>query len=232
MLDSWTSSKDAPHVIKYLKVGETYTLHEEFAPHGYLVANDVTFTVKDTGEVQKVEMKDKVPVGELIINKKGEFLDSITLADKVKGVVEHIFNYVTGKLTDVTFEVYAEEDIKAADGVSDDYYKKDELIATIKTDETGIAKLENLPSALSGGQQQRVAIARALAAKPAILLADEPTGNLDSKTSQDVLGLLKVTSKRFHQTIVMITHNEEIAQMADRILQIEDGKIVSDSGLV
>ena len=85
---------------------------------------------------------------------------------------------------------------------------------------------------LSGGQQQRVAIARALAAKPAILLADEPTGNLDSKTSQDVLGLLKVTSKRFHQTIVMITHNEEIAQMADRILQIEDGKIVSDSGLV
>ena len=93
-------------------------------------------------------------------------------------------------------------------------------------------KLENLPSALSGGQQQRVAIARALAAKPAILLADEPTGNLDSKTSQDVLGLLKVTSKRFHQTIVMITHNEEIAQMTDRILQIEDGKIVSDSGLV
>ena len=145
IVDSWTSSKDAPHVIKYLKVGETYTLHEEFAPHGYLVANDVIFTVKDTGEVQKVEMKDEVPVGELIINKKGEFLDSVTLADKVKGVVEHIFNYVTGKLTDVTFEVYAEEDIKAADGVSDDYYKKDELIATIKTDETGIAKLENLP---------------------------------------------------------------------------------------
>ena len=121
MVDSWTSSKAAPHVIKYLKVGETYTLHEEFAPHGYLVANDVTFTVKDTGEVQKVEMKDEGPVGELIINKKGEFLDSVTLADKVKGVVEHIFNYVTGKLTDVTFEVYAEEDIKAADGVSDDY---------------------------------------------------------------------------------------------------------------
>ena len=93
-------------------------------------------------------------------------------------------------------------------------------------------QLKKFPNELSGGQQQRVAIARALAAKPAILLADEPTGNLDSKTSQDVLGLLKVTSKRFHQTIVMITHNEEIAQMADRILQIEDGKIVSDSGLV
>lgn len=90
-------------------------------------------------------------------------------------------------------------------------------------------KLENLPSALSGGQQQRVAIARALAAKPAILLADEPTGNLDSKTSQDVLGLLKVTSRQFHQTIVMITHNEEIAQLADRILRIEDGRIAADS---
>lgn len=87
-------------------------------------------------------------------------------------------------------------------------------------------KLENLPNNLSGGQQQRVAIARALASKPAIMLADEPTGNLDSKTSQDVLGLLKVTSERFAQTIVMITHNEEIAQMADRIVRIEDGRIV------
>ena len=145
VVDSWTSSKDAPHVIKYLKVGETYTLHEEFAPHGYLVANDVTFTVKDTADVQKVEMKDEVPVGQLIINKKGKFLDSVTLIDKVKGVVEHIFNYITGNLSDVTFEVYAEEDIKAADGVSEDYYKADELVATITTDETGIAKLENLP---------------------------------------------------------------------------------------
>ena len=84
-----------------------------------------------------------------------------------------------------------------------------------------------LPSQLSGGQQQRVAIARALATAPAIILADEPTGNLDSRTSQDVLGLLKITSQKFSQTIVMITHNEEIAQMADRILRIEDGRIVS-----
>ena len=88
------------------------------------------------------------------------------------------------------------------------------------------SKLQNLPNNLSGGQQQRVAIARALAAKPAIILADEPTGNLDSKTSQDVMGLLKVTSQTFSQTIVMITHNEEIAQMADRIIRIEDGRIV------
>ena len=91
-------------------------------------------------------------------------------------------------------------------------------------------KVTNLPSQLSGGQQQRVAIARALATKPSILLADEPTGNLDSKTSQDVLGLLKVTGQKFGQTIVMITHNEEIAQMADRIIRIEDGHVLSGGG--
>ena len=90
-------------------------------------------------------------------------------------------------------------------------------------------KLSRKPNKLSGGQQQRVAIARALAAKPAIILADEPTGNLDSHTSQEVIGLLKATSARFHQTIVMITHNEEIAQSADRSIRIEDGNIV-DSG--
>ena len=88
------------------------------------------------------------------------------------------------------------------------------------------AKLQNLPNNLSGGQQQRVAIARALAAKPAIILADEPTGHLDSATSLDVMGLLKVTAQKFSQTIVMITHNEELAQMADRIIRIEDGRIV------
>jgi len=91
-------------------------------------------------------------------------------------------------------------------------------------------KLASLPGQLSGGQQQRVAIARALAAKPAILLADEPTGNLDSKTSQDVLGLLKVTGEKFGQTIVMITHNEEIAQLADRMIRIEDGRIIEGGG--
>ena len=86
-------------------------------------------------------------------------------------------------------------------------------------------KLNNMPNNLSGGQQQRVAIARALVSKPAIVLADEPTGNLDSRTSSDVLGLLKVSSQQFHQTLVMITHNNEIAQLADRIIRIEDGKI-------
>lgn len=86
-------------------------------------------------------------------------------------------------------------------------------------------KLNSMPNNLSGGQQQRMAIARALVSKPAIILADEPTGNLDSRTSNDVLGLLKVTSQKFHQTLVMITHNNELAQLADRIVRIEDGKI-------
>lgn len=93
-------------------------------------------------------------------------------------------------------------------------------------------KANNLPNQLSGGQQQRVAIARALAAKPSIILADEPTGNLDSRTTQEVLGLLKLTAERFHQTILMITHNEALAQLCDRIIHIEDGKIVSDSAIL
>ena len=109
------------------------------------------------------------------------------------------------------------------DGKEPDQGYLDQIIATLGLEK----KLQSLPNNLSGGQQQRVAIARALAAKPAILLADEPTGNLDSKTSQDVMGLLKVTSQRFAQTIVMITHNEEIAQLADRIVRIEDGRITT-----
>ena len=99
----------------------------------------------------------------------------------------------------------------------------DQIVKTLGLD----GRLNALPNQLSGGQQQRVAIARALASAPAMILADEPTGNLDSKTSQDVLGLLKVTSQKFSQTIVMITHNEEIAQLADRIIRIEDGRIVT-----
>lgn len=109
------------------------------------------------------------------------------------------------------------------DGKEADTTYTDEIINILGLSD----KLQRLPNKLSGGQQQRVAIARALASKPTIILADEPTGNLDSKTSQDVLGLLKVTSQRFHQTMVIITHNEEIAQMADRIVRIEDGRIVS-----
>ena len=107
------------------------------------------------------------------------------------------------------------------DGKKIDRKHIDRIIKTLGLTE----KVDSLPNQLSGGQQQRVAIARALASKPAIILADEPTGNLDSRTSADVLGLLKVTSEKFHQTMVMITHNEEIAQLADRIIRIEDGRI-------
>ena len=108
------------------------------------------------------------------------------------------------------------------DGGSIDKKYIDSIIETLGLDK----KINAMPNQLSGGQQQRVAIARALATKPAIILADEPTGNLDTKTSQDVIGLLKVTGKKYNQTIVMITHNEAIAQMADRIIRIEDGRIV------
>ena len=145
VVDEWTSVKDAPHVIKRLVVGETYTLREEFAPYGYLKATDVEFTVEDNGDVQKVEMKDEVPTGLLIINKKGEFLDKVTLLDNAKGTVEHLFEYITGSLTEITFNVYAAEDIKAADGVSEDYFKADELVGTITTDTNGIAQLGDLP---------------------------------------------------------------------------------------
>lgn len=145
VVDEWTSVKDAPHIIKRLVAGETFTLREEFAPYGYLKATDVEFTVEDNGDVQKVEMKDEVPTGLLIINKKGEFLDKVTLLDNAKGTVEHLFEYITGSLTEVTFHVYAAEDIKAADGVSEDYFKADELVGTITTDTNGIAQLGDLP---------------------------------------------------------------------------------------
>ena len=112
------------------------------------------------------------------------------------------------------------------DGTRVDKKYVKEVIKTLGLQE----KIYSLPSQLSGGQQQRVAIARALAAKPAIILADEPTGNLDSVTSQDVLSLMKITSQRYGQTMVMITHNEEIAQMSDRIIRIEDGKITGKGG--
>ena len=145
VIDSWTSVKDSPHVIKRLQVGKTYILREELAPYGYLRATDVEFTISDTAEVQKVKMEDEVPVARLLVNKKGEFLDSVSLLDNAKGMIEHLFNYVTGNLTDVTFNVHAAEAIRAADGVSADYYAADELVGSITTDGNGIAQMDNLP---------------------------------------------------------------------------------------
>ena len=145
VVDTWKSVKGEQHLIERLTVGETYTLREEMAPYGYLKAEEITFTIEDTGEIQKVEMKDDVPTGTIIINKQGEFLDKVTALDSVGGWISHLFQYVTGSLKDVTFEVFALEDVKSADGESEDYYKKDELVATITTDDTGIAKVSGLP---------------------------------------------------------------------------------------
>lgn len=145
VVDTWKSVKGEQHLIERLTVGETYTLREEMAPYGYLKAEEITFTIEDTGEIQKVEMKDDVPTGTIIINKNGEFLDKVTALDSVGGWISHLFQYVIGSLKDVTFEVYALEDVKSADGESEDYYKKDELVATITTDDTGIAKISGLP---------------------------------------------------------------------------------------
>ena len=145
VVDTWKSVKGEEHLIERLTAGETYTLREEMAPYGYLMAEEIIFTVEDTAEIQKVEMKDDVPTGTLIINKKGEFLDKVSVLDSVGGWIKHLFEYFSGSLKEVTFEVYALEDIKAADGESEDYYKKDALVATITTDETGVAKLTDLP---------------------------------------------------------------------------------------
>ena len=145
VVDTWKSVKGEEHLIERLTAGETYTLREEMAPYGYLMAEEVSFTVDDTAEIQKVEMKDAVPTGTLIINKKGEFLEKVSALDSIGGWMKHLFEYLSGSLKDVTFEVYALEDIKATDGESEDYYKKDTLVATITTDETGVAKLTDLP---------------------------------------------------------------------------------------
>lgn len=145
VVDTWKSVKGEPHLIERLTMGETYTLREEMAPYGYLMAEEITFTLEDTEEIQKVEIKDDVPKGTILINKTGEFLEKVTPLDSVSGWISHLFQYMTGTLQDVTFEVYALEDIKAADGESEDYYKKEELVATITTDASGIAKVSDLP---------------------------------------------------------------------------------------
>lgn len=145
IVDSWKSVKGEAHVIRGLQVGETYTLREKTAPYGYLRAEEVSFTVKDTEEIQKVEMKDDVPTGSILINKKGEFLEKVSVFEQIGGWISHVFEYLSGSLKEVTFAVYAREDIPAADGESKDYYKKDELVAEITTDHTGVARISGLP---------------------------------------------------------------------------------------
>ena len=143
IIDIWTSKAGEAHIIKKLEVGKTYVLREEFAPYGYLKAEDDQFTVEDTGEVQSVVMKDEVPTGTIIINKDGEFLTDTNLVKDQW--FSFIFNYFRKSLAGVTFEVYAAEDIVSPDGLDTVYYEKDELVDTIVTDDKGIAMIENLP---------------------------------------------------------------------------------------
>lgn len=164
---------------------------------------------------------DKLTSGEVIINdKKLSNMNDEEITIFRRRNIGFIFqNYNLVPILNVYENIVLPIEL---DGVKIDREYVDSIVSTLGLS----SKLNNMPNNLSGGQQQRVAIARALATKPAIILADEPTGNLDSKTSMDVIGLLKMTSQKFNQTMVMITHNEEIAQLADRIIRIEDGKVV------
>lgn len=163
---------------------------------------------------------DRLTSGDIYINNKklGDMKDEELTIFRRRNIGFVFQNYNLVPILNVYENIVLSIEL---DGMKIDEEYIDSIINTLGLNQ----KLTNMPNNLSGGQQQRVAIARAIATKPAIILADEPTGNLDSKTSMDVIGLLKMTSQKFNQTIVMITHNEEIAQLADRIIRIEDGKI-------
>ena len=163
---------------------------------------------------------DRLTTGDIYINNKklGDMKDEELTIFRRRNIGFVFQNYNLVPILNVYENIVLPIEL---DGMKIDEEYMDSIINTLGLNQ----KLTNMPNNLSGGQQQRVAIARAIATKPAIILADEPTGNLDSKTSMDVIGLLKMTSQKFNQTIVMITHNEEIAQLADRIIRIEDGKI-------
>ncbi|MFR1849798.1 MULTISPECIES: ABC transporter ATP-binding protein [Clostridia] len=163
---------------------------------------------------------DKLTSGDVYINNKklGDMKDEELTIFRRRNIGFIFQNYNLVPILNVYENIVLPIEL---DGVKIDEAYIDSIVNTLGLNQ----KLTNMPNNLSGGQQQRVAIARAIATKPAIILADEPTGNLDSKTGMDVIGLLKMTSQKFNQTIVMITHNEEIAQLADRIIRIEDGKI-------
>lgn len=145
VIETWTSVAGEPHMIEGLTVGATYILKEKIAPYGYLIANSVKFVVGDTADVQKVIMKDDVPTGKIIITKTGDFLSSVSPLDSVGGWASNAFGYITGSMQDVTFAVYAYDDIHHADGASPDYYKAGTLIGKITTDSSGIAVMDQLP---------------------------------------------------------------------------------------
>lgn len=237
VVDQWTSVKDQPHVIKRLTVGEEYTLREEMAPYGYLKATDVKFTLEDTAEIQKVEMKDEVPTGLLIINKNGEFLDKVTLLDNVKGTVEHLFAYVTGSLTDVTFDVYAAEDIKAADGISEDYFKADEKVGTIATDSNGIAQMGDLPAGKYYVKEVKTAHGYVLDGEPRyvdlsyrgqdtpVITYDEKWQNARQKVKVTVLKKEKDTERVLAGGVFGLYTSEDIKNAKGEVLLEKDSLI-------
>ncbi|RGI35906.1 LPXTG cell wall anchor domain-containing protein [Ruminococcus sp. OM07-7] len=237
VVDQWTSVKDQPHVIKRLTVGEEYTLREEMAPYGYLKATDVKFTLEDTAEIQKVEMKDEVPTGLLIINKNGEFLDKVTLLDYVKGSVEHLFEYVTGSLADVTFDVFAAEDIKAADGVSEDYFKADEKVGTITTDSNGIAQMGDLPAGKYYVKEVKTAHGYVLDGEPRyvdlsyrdqdtpVITYDEKWQNVRQKVKVTVLKKEKDTERVLAGGVFGLYTREDIKNAKGEVLLEKDSLI-------
>ena len=237
VVDQWTSVKDQPHVIKRLTVGEEYNLREEMAPYGYLKATDVKFTLEDTAEIQKVEMKDEVPTGLLIINKNGEFLDKVTLLDHVKGSVEHLFEYVTGSLADVTFDVFAAEDIKAADGVSEDYFKADEKVGTITTDSNGIAQMGDLPAGKYYVKEVKTAHGYVLDGEPRyvdlsyrdqdtpVITYDEKWQNVRQKVKVTVLKKEKDTERVLAGGVFGLYTREDIKNAKGEVLLEKDSLI-------
>lgn len=237
VIDRWTSVKGEPHVIRYLTAGESYVLREEFAPYGYLKATEVTFTVADTEEVQKVEMKDEVPTALLIINKKGEFLDNVSLLENAKGFVEHLFEYVTGGLTEVTFEVYAAEDIKVADGISGAYYKKDTLIGTITTGDNGTASLGGLPLGKYYVKEAKTDFGYVLDGEPRyvdltyrdqdtpVVTFDENWQNRRQKVSVHVLKVEKETGTPLAGGVFGLFAGEDILSASGKVLMEKDALI-------
>lgn len=238
-VDSWTSVKGKPHDIQGLIVGETYTLRETLAPYGYLKAEEVQFTVEDTVEVQPVEMEDDVPTAMLIISKKGEFLDKVTVFDEMMGGIRSLFGYLTGDLQEVSFDVYAAEDIKAADGVSEDYYKADDLVATIVTDASGVAKLSDLPLGKYYVEEVETAHGYVLDDEPryidltyrdqdtAVVVYDEKWQNARQKVSVSILKIEKDSEVPLQGGLFGLFAGEDVFSSNNEVLITKDTLIES-----
>ncbi len=234
VIDAWVSKRDEPHFISGLHIGETYRLREEFAPYGYLRAEEVEFTVSDSGEIQEVKMEDGVPVGRIVISKTGELVNSVTWGEMVAGTLEAVFGYVSGSLKEVVFEVHAAEDIKAADGVSADYYKKDDLVATITTDALGYAKTDDLPLGryyvvekktaegyVLDGERREIDLSYRDQDTP-VVLYDEKWQNRRQTVTVTVLKKEKGTGQKLSGAVFALCAGEDIAGADGEILMEKD----------